>query len=368
MTKRDYYEILGVERNAGTNDIKKAYRKLALQYHPDRNQDNPEAEEKFKEASEAYAVLADDEKRKIYDQYGHEGLRASGGRGFSDFSFFGNSIFSDFEDILGNLFGFGGGGRGGRGGRASRGRDIGYELNITLEEAFNGVDKEIELERMRSCEICDGSGSEPGRPPETCSQCGGAGKIRRSQGFFSIASTCPVCNGQGQVIRYPCKTCDGKGRTSEKRNIKISIPAGVDNGNRLRVTGEGEGGYNGGRSGDLYVILNIEEDDRFKRDASDLIYNLDISFAQAALGDNVKIDTFLGPEKIKIHPESQTGKIIRIKGKGFKNVNGWGKGDLLVILNVVTPTRLSKKEKELFRQLKEIEMQKTGDEHQTLFH
>jgi molecular chaperone DnaJ len=367
MTKRDYYEVLGVEKNSNNADIKKAYRKLALQYHPDRNPDDKEAEDKFKEASEAYSVLADGQKRQVYDQYGFEGLKGAG-RGFGDFSFFSDSIFSDFEDILGSFFGFGGGGRGAGQYGARRGRDIGFELNLTLEEAYNGVEKEVEAERSVGCNICDGSGSEPGRPPETCNQCGGAGKVRRSQGFFSIATACPVCNGQGQIIRYPCTKCSGKGRLPETRKIKVTIPAGVDNGNRLRVGGEGEGGYNGGRPGDLYVILVIEEDDKFKRQDNDLIYRLDITFAQAAMGDNIKIKTFYGSEKIKIHPESQNGKIIRIKGKGFKNVNGWGKGDLLVILNVVTPTRISKEEKELFRQLREIERRKSGDEHETVFH
>jgi molecular chaperone DnaJ len=223
------------------------------------------------------------------------------------------------------------------------------------------VEKELEVKRERSCEICDGSGAEPGRPAETCRQCGGSGKTRINQGFFSIASTCYVCNGAGKIIRYPCKTCDGRGRTLETRKIKVNIPAGVDTGNRLRVGGEGEGGYGGGRPGDLYVIINVEEHDHFKRQDHDLIYQLDITFAQAALGDDVKIHTFDGTEKIKIHPESQTGKITRIKGKGFKRVNSWGKGDLLVILNVVTPTRLSKEEKELFRQLREIEKEKIGE-------
>jgi molecular chaperone DnaJ len=217
------------------------------------------------------------------------------------------------------------------------------------------------VKRERSCEICDGSGAEPGRPAETCRQCGGSGKTRINQGFFSIASTCSVCNGSGKIIRYPCKTCSGKGRTLETRKIKVTIPAGVDTGNRLRVGGEGEGGYGGGRAGDLYVILNVEEHDHFKRQDLDLIYQLDITFAQAVLGDEVKINTFDGAEKIKIHPESQTGKITRIKGKGFKRVNSWGKGDLLVVLNVITPTHLTKREKELFRELRDIEKEKTGE-------
>ncbi len=360
MAKRDYYEVLGVTRNTDPNEIKKAYRKLALQYHPDRNQGNAEAEDKFKEASEAYSVLADEQKKKIYDQYGFDGLKASG-RGFGDASFFSEGVFSDFEDILGNLFGFGGRG-GGRSG-ARKGRDIGMEVSLTLEDAFNGIEKELDVERLNSCPICDGSGSEPGYAPESCHQCGGAGKVRRNQGFFSVATTCPVCNGIGQIIRHPCKKCSGKGRLPETHKLKVTIPPGVDNGNRLRVNGEGEGGYAGGRAGDLYVILHVEEDNRFKREENDLIYKLDITFAQAALGDDVKIQTFSGPEKIKIHPESQTGKITRIKGKGFKQVNAWGRGDLLVILNVVTPTRLSKQEKELFRQLRDLELEKTADEH-----
>jgi molecular chaperone DnaJ len=358
MAKRDYYEVLGVSRNADGSEIKKAYRKLALQFHPDRNQGDAEAEEKFKEASEAYSILGDDQKRRIYDQYGFDGLRGAG-RGFSDSSFFSNSVFSDFEDILGSFFGFGGG-RSGRASGARRGRDIGIEVNITLEDAYHGVEKELEVRREISCEICDGSGNEPGRPVETCRQCGGSGKTRINQGFFAIASTCPVCNGQGQITRYPCNKCKGKGRTQETRRIKVNLPAGIDSDNRMRVGGEGEGGYKGGRSGDLFVIVHVEEDDRFKREGNDLIYRLDITFAQAALGDEIKIDTFYGNEKIKIHPESQNGKIIRIKGKGFKNVNGWGKGDFLVVLNVVTPTRLNRKEKELFRKLREIELEKMG--------
>jgi molecular chaperone DnaJ len=358
MAKRDYYEVLGVSRDTAVSEIKKAYRQLAMKYHPDRNPGDSEAEEKFKEASEAYSVLADEEKRQIYNQFGFEGLKGAG-RGSGDFSFFSDSIFADFEDILGSFFGFSGGRGGARGAR--RGRDVGVEVNLSLEEAYKGVEKELDVKREQSCHVCDGSGAEPGRPVETCQQCGGSGKSRVSHGFFSIASACPVCEGQGKIIRYPCKTCGGKGRVLESRKIKVNIPAGVDSGNRLRVGGEGEGGYKGGRPGDLYVILHVEEHDHFKREGNDLIYRLDITFSQAVLGDEIKIVTFDGKEKIKVHPESQTGKIIRLKGKGFKNVNSWGKGDLLVILNVVTPTGLSKKEKELFRQLREIEKDKSGE-------
>jgi molecular chaperone DnaJ len=358
MAKRDYYDVLGIDRNAAADEIKKAYRQLALKYHPDRNQSNPEAEEKFKEASEAYSVLADAEKRRMYDQFGFNGLKGAG-RGFTDASFFSDSIFADFEDILGSFFGFSTGRGRGRGGR--RGRDMGMDVNITMEEAYNGVEKELEIQREIGCPICDGSGSEPGRPIETCQQCGGSGKTRVSHGFFSIAQTCYRCNGAGKIIKYPCKKCSGNGRTKETRKIKINIPAGVDSGNRLRIAGEGEGGYGGAPTGDLYVVMHVEEHNKLKREGNDLIYHLDITFAQAALGDDIKIDTFYGTEKIKVHPESQNGKIIRIKGKGFKNVSGWGKGDLLVILNVITPTRLTKREKELFREMREIETEKAGD-------
>ncbi|MCK4763063.1 MAG: molecular chaperone DnaJ [Candidatus Aminicenantes bacterium] len=358
MAQRDYYEVLGISRTASSDEIKKAYRQLALKYHPDRNQDNPGAEDKFKEASEAYSVLADQEKRQAYDRFGFEGLKMSG-RGFSDGSFFSGSEFSGFEDILGGLFGFGS--SRGRGRSSARnGRDVGMEVEITLEEAYNGVEKELEIKREAGCDVCGGSGSEPGKPIETCRQCGGSGSIRRSQGFFSIATTCHVCSGAGKIVAHPCEKCRGRGRITESKDLKVTLPPGVDSGNRLRVSGEGEGGYSGGRSGDLYVIIKVEEHDDFERHENNLLYKLEISFAQAALGDDIKIKTFYGTEKIKVSPETQTGKIIRIKGKGFKNVGGWGKGDLLVIISVVTPVKLSRRERELFRELREIEKSKRG--------
>jgi len=361
MSKRDYYEVLGIQKNASNNEIKSAYRKLALKYHPDRNQGSSEAEEKFKEASEAYSVLGNEQKKQMYDQFGFDGLKVND-RGFSDFSFFSDSIFSDFEDILGGFFGFGSSFRkGGRGRGRRNGRDIGLEVNLTMEEAYNGVEKEIEVTKERNCKNCDGSGSDPGKPPEVCAQCNGSGSTRRSHGFISIATTCPICNGTGKVIKHPCKECDGKGRVADYKEIKVTFPAGVDAGNRLRIGGEGEEGFNGGRSGDLYVIINVEEHDRFNREGNDLIFELEIAFAQAALGDEIKIETFYGVEKIKIDPESQNGKIIKVKGKGFKNVNGWGKGDLLIILKILTPVKLTRKEKELFKQLRSIEKQKTMD-------
>ncbi|MCP4217020.1 MAG: molecular chaperone DnaJ [bacterium] len=362
MSKRDYYEVLGVSRETEQPAIKKAYRQLALKYHPDRNQGNNEAEEMFKEASEAYSVLGNEEKKRIYDQYGHEGLKSTG-RGF-DGSFFSDATFSGLEDILGSFFGFSGGGGGGRGShgpRPQRGRDLGMEVNLTMEEAYNGIEKDIDISRTKNCSICDGSGNEPGYPPETCAQCGGSGSARRSHGFFSIATTCPICNGVGKIIKHPCKKCSGKGRLPDKKTLKVTFPAGVDNENRLRVGGEGEDGYNGGRAGDLYVIIHVEEDDNFAREENDLVYNLEISFSQAALGDDIKIETFYGTEKIKIPSESQNGKTIRFKGKGFKNVNGWGKGDLKVVLKVATPTHLTRKERDLFQQLRDLEKNKKGD-------
>jgi molecular chaperone DnaJ len=357
MAKRDYYEVLGIPRDASINEIKKAYRQLALKYHPDRNQGNTGAEEKFKEASEAYSVLGNEEKKRMYDQFGFDGLKMNG-RGFSD-SFFSDSIFSDFEDILGGFFGFGSSSRRrGQGRRRRSGRDLGLEINITLEEAYNGVEKELEVSKEKNCHTCEGTGSEPGKPPETCSQCGGSGSTRMSSGFFSISTTCSTCNGAGKVIKHPCKECKGTGRTMDKKKLKVTFPAGIDNGNRLRIGGEGEEGYNGGPPGDLYVMVNVQKDEVFYREDNHLIYKLETTFAQAALGDTVKIKTFYGIEKIKIDPESQNGKIIRIKGKGFRNVNGWGKGDLLVILKIITPVKISRKEKDLFRQLREIEKQK----------
>jgi len=358
MANRDFYEILSVGRTATNDEIKKAYRQMAMKYHPDRNPGDTEAEDKFKEASEAYSILADPEKRKIYDQYGHDGLRM-GGRSSGDF--FSESVFSDFEDILGGFFGFGSSRSRGGGRRPRRGRDVGMEISLTMEEAYHGVEKEIEVQKEINCDTCDGSGSEPGKPPEACRQCGGTGSVRRNQGFFSIATSCPVCNGAGKVVKHPCVKCNGRGRVHENRKIKVSFPAGINTGNKMRVAHEGEGGLNGGPSGDLYLIIQLEEDDRFEREENNLIYHLDITFAQAALGDEIKIQTFYGTEKIKIHPETQSGKIIRIKGKGFKNVNGWGKGDLMVILGVVTPVKLSKQEKALFKELRQIEMSKVRD-------
>ena len=359
MTKRDYYGILGIPRDATVADIKKAYRALALKCHPDRNSDDPQAEEKFKEASEAYAVLGNVEKRRIYDQYGAEGLRSGGGA--SDFSFFSDSIFSDFSDILGDLFGFGSfspGSQQRQSRRPRKGKDLGLEVELTLEETFTGLEKEVEIEREVNCSDCDGTGSEPGKSPEACRHCGGTGSIRRSQGFFSVSSTCPTCQGSGHRISHPCRKCSGRGRINENNKIKVSFPAGVDSGNRLRVVGEGETGSLGGSPGDLYLLVRVREDEKFQRHENDLIYKLTLTFSQAALGDDVKIKTFDGSERIKIPPETQDGQVLRIKGKGFKHINRWGRGDLLIAIAVKTPSHLSGREKELFRELREIETMK----------
>ncbi len=354
MAKKDYYQVLGVNRDASAEEIKKAYRKLALQHHPDRNRDKPDAEEKFKEASEAYSVLGNSEKRQIYDQYGSEGLRA--GAGGSDFGFFSDSIFSDFGDILGDMFGLGGSFSGGHQRRGPRkGSDLGLEVALTLEESFVGVEREIEVERERNCDACDGSGSDAGHSPETCRKCGGSGSVRVSQGFFSLATTCPSCRGSGKIVSHPCKKCRGQGRQREGKMIKVSFPAGIDEGNRMRVAGEGEGGRQGGSPGDLYIVVRIKPDKRFQRHGQDLLLQLPVSFSQAALGDQVDIRTFEGAEKIKIPPGTQNGQILKIKNKGFRQVNRWSRGDLLIQIQVVTPRSLSRQEAELFRKLREIE-------------
>jgi molecular chaperone DnaJ len=353
MAKKDYYQVLGVSRDASAEEIKKAYRKLALQHHPDRNRDNPEAEERFKEASEAYSVVGNSEKRQVYDQYGVDGLRNGGG---SDFGFFSDSIFSDFGDILGDMFGFGGSSSGGRQRRGPRkGSDLGMEIALTLEETYLGVEKEIAVERERNCDACDGSGSAAGHDAETCRKCGGSGNVRVSQGFFSMATTCPACRGSGKVISHPCPKCHGHGRQREGKKIKVAFPAGIDEGNRLRVSGEGEGGRLGGSPGDLYVVVRVKPDKRFQRHGQDLLLTLPVSFAQAALGDQVTIQTFEGAEKIKVPPATQSGQILKIKNKGFHQVNRWSRGDLLVQVHVLTPRNLSRQETELFRQLREIE-------------
>ena len=355
MAKRDYYEVLGVPRDASPEDIKKAYRQLALRHHPDRNPGSKEDEEKFKEAAEAYSVLADPEKKSAYDHYGHEGLR--GQQGFSGFD---SSVFEDFEDILGNLFGFsfgdlfGGRGRGRSGARRSPGRDLAVEIEISLEEAAGGVEKEIKLARAEACPTCRGTKRKPGTSSERCPTCGGSGQVRFQQGFFSMARTCPRCQGAGETITSPCEACRGKGHVRERRSLKVRIPPGVADGSRLRLTGEGDAGDEGMAQGDLYVITRVRRHPFFEREGNDLACEIPVSFTQAALGARIEIPTLEGTEIVKIPAGTQSGEIIRLKGHGVQDVAGRRKGDLFVKVLVRTPENLSKEQKALVARLAEL--------------
>lgn len=351
MNKRDYYEILGVQRDTGDEEIKKAYRKLAMKYHPDKNPGNKDAEEQFKEASEAYEVLRDREKRQIYDQYGHEGLKGTGFNGFHGF----NDIFSSFGDIFEDFFGFGGG-RSGRS-RARKGKDLRYDMELTLEEAFSGKEGEISFQKWVSCEICEGSGVSPGSDVKECSTCHGSGSIITSQGFFRIKTTCPNCNGHGTIITKPCRECDGGGKVRKKKDINFKIPPGVDNGSQLRLRGEGEAGEHGGPPGDLFIVLHVKEHDLFSRDGDDLFAEIPISFVQAALGDKISIP-ILGQEElkdVKIPQGSQPGEVISLSGLGMPAINRRQRGDLHIRLNVRIPKKLSNRQKELLEEFAKSE-------------
>lgn len=348
MSKRDYYEVLGLDRGAEEGDLKKAYRRLAMKYHPDRNPDDPEAEEKFKEASEAYEILTDPEKRQAYDQFGHAGVDPSQG-GAGGYGFEGN--FGDiFGDVFGDIFG-GGRGRGGNG--VGRGSDLRYNLNLSLEQAVSGDTLEIRIPVLTHCEDCDGSGAAPGSSPQVCPDCNGAGQIRVSQGFFSLQQTCPRCRGQGKVITDPCRSCGGAGRVEKRKTLSVKIPAGVDTGDRIRLTGEGEAGINGGPPGDLYVQVEVNDHPIFVRDGRHLYCEVPISFADAALGGELEVPTLDGRVKLKIPQETQTGKVFRLRGKGVTQVRGGGVGDLLCKVVVETPVKLTDKQKELLREFKE---------------
>ncbi len=348
--KRDYYAVLGVGRNATEQEIKSAYRKLALQFHPDRNPDHPqEAGEKFKEITEAYSVLADPQKRAAYERFGHAGV--SGAGGFSpDFS---STIFADFEDIFGDFFGFGdlfGRGRGRRT-RAERGADLRYDLEISFEEAAQGLDTKIKIPRWDVCTACSGRGAKKGSEPVTCPSCGGRGQVRHQQGFFVLTRTCSECHGAGQVIREPCPECRGEGRVRVEKVLGIKIPAGVEDGMRLRVSGEGEAGYYGGPPGDLYVVLKVREHPVFERRGNDLYCAIPISVAQAALGTEIKVPTLRGEERLRIPEGTQPGSVFRIRGKGLPNLDGRGIGDLYVTVHVVIPTHLSREQRRLMDML-----------------
>lgn len=346
MAKRDYYEVLGLGRDAGEGDIKKAYRRLAMKFHPDRNPDDASAEEKFKEATEAYEVLSDAEKREAYDRFGHAGVDPSvGGMGGGGF----DGSFSDiFSDVFGDIFG------GGRG-RSSvqRGADLRYALELDLEQAVAGESVEIKVPTLTACEPCHGSGAKAGTSPTTCPDCGGAGQIRVAQGFFSLQQTCPRCRGAGQVITDPCSSCGGAGRVEKRKTLSVRIPPGVDTGDRIRLTGEGEAGVNGGPPGDLYVQVEVREHPIFVRDGGNLYCEVPISFVDAALGGELQVPTLDGRVKLKIPPETQTGKLFRLRGKGVAPVRGGGVGDLLCRVTIETPVKLSDPQKKLLRELKD---------------
>jgi molecular chaperone DnaJ len=354
MSKRDYYEVLGVSKTASEQEIKSAYRRLAVKYHPDKNPNDAAAEEKFKEAAEAYSVLQDSEQRRRYDRFGHAGVSAGAGTGS-----WGAPGFGGIEDILGDLFGFGdvfGGSRSGsRRSAAQRGADLRYDLEITLEEAANGMTAQLRIPRLEGCELCKGSGAAPGTQPESCQTCGGTGQVRYQQGFFSVARTCGACRGAGQVIKTPCKECKGAGRVQKEKQMEVKIPAGVETGSRLRVQGEGEAGTQGGPAGDLYVVIHVAEHEEFERQGSNLYEAVPITFAQAALGADIMVKTLEGEEKLKIPLGTQTGTVFRLKGKGMPQLGGRGKGDLFVSVSVVTPTSLTREQRRLLEQLAEVE-------------
>jgi molecular chaperone DnaJ len=352
MSKRDYYEVLGVTRTASDQDIKSAYRRLAVRFHPDKNPNDASAEEKFKEAAEAYGVLADAEQRRRYDRFGHAGVSSSAGA-------WGAPGFGGIEDILGDLFGFGdvfsGARSGSRRSAAQRGADLRYDLEITLEEAAGGMTAQLRIPRLEGCETCKGSGAAEGTQPETCHTCGGTGQVRYQQGFFSVARTCHACRGAGRVIKNPCPDCNGAGRVEREKQMEVKIPAGVETGSRLRVQGEGEAGTQGGGAGDLYVVIHVAEHEQFERQGSNLYEAVPVTFAQAALGSEIFVKTLDSEEKLKIPMGTQTGTVFRLKGKGMPALGGRGRGDLYVSVTVVTPTTLTREQKRLLEQLAEVE-------------
>jgi len=347
-TRRDYYEVLGVARDAALDDIKKAYRRLAVKFHPDKNPDDPAAEEHFKEASEAYAVLSDAEKRSRYDRFGHQGLP---GEGFSGFD---PTAFGDFSDILGDLFGFNFGDIfGGAGGRSARnvprrGRDLQYTLRINLEEAAAGIERSVRIPRLEGCDRCGGSGSEPGSKPEICGTCRGAGQVMFRRGFLSVSQTCPHCGGAGQVTRNPCTGCGGDGHVEAAANLEVKVPAGVDSGMRLRLSGEGEGGALGGPPGDLYVVLAVDRHELFERDDHDLHLEFPVSVFQTMLGAKLEVTTILGEDKaIEVEPGTQPGEVIRIRGAGMPKLDSSRRGDMYVHVKAVIPRRLTSEQRRL---------------------
>lgn len=347
MSKRDYYEVLGVDKSAGEREIKKAYKKLAMKYHPDRTQGDKALEDKFKEIQEAYEILTDSQKRAAYDQYGHAGVDPNrGGAGFG-----GGADFGDiFGDVFGDIFG---GGRGGRQSRARQGADLRYNLELSLEEAVRGKEVDIRVPTLVECDKCDGSGAKAGSKPTTCPTCHGNGQVQMRQGFFAVQQTCPTCSGKGQIISDPCNKCRGQGRVEKTKTLNVKIPAGVDTGDRIRLSGEGEAGEAGAPAGDLYVQVHVREHKIFARDGNNLYCEVPLSFTTAALGGELEVPTLDGKVKLKIGPETQTGKMFRLRGKGVKSVRTGAMGDLMCKVVVETPVNLSSRQKELLKELEE---------------
>ncbi|MBV9759551.1 MAG: molecular chaperone DnaJ [Acidobacteriaceae bacterium] len=351
VAKRDYYEVLSVSRDCDEQTLKTSYRKLALQYHPDRNPGNREAEEKFKEAAEAYAVLSDAQKRSAYDRFGHQAVNGSGAAGFDP------NAFSDFGDILGDLFGLGdifGTGRGRRGGRTQRGDDIRYDLEIAFEDSMRGLSADLQIPRMEACGKCQGSGAEPNGGLVTCAVCHGHGEVLYQQSFLSIRKTCPTCQGRGKVIRQACSQCRGEGFSRVEKRLKVNIPAGVDNGTRLRLTAEGNPGPPGSQPGDLYVVIKVTEHPIFERRENDLHCTLPVNIAQAALGDEIEIETIDGPQKIRLPEGTQSGAQFRLRNLGVPQLNSRTRGDLFVHIDVQVPKKLTREQRRLFEELRGV--------------
>ena len=351
MAKEDFYKLLGVDKNASDAELKKSYRRMAMKFHPDRNKDNLEqSEEKFKRIKEAYEILSDPKKRAAYDQFGHAGVEQAMGGGPGGFG--GGENFSDiFGDVFGDIFGGGGGGR--RRSNVRAGSDLRYNLDLTLEEAVGGTSSTIRVPVLVSCSECKGSGAKKGSSPVTCTSCQGHGQVRMQQGFFSVQQTCPTCRGTGKQIKDPCRKCHGQGRVQEDKTLSVKVPAGVDTGDRIRLAGEGEGGINGGPSGDLYVEIQVKDHAIFTRDGANLYCEVPISFPTASLGGVLEVPTLNGKVKLKIPAETQTGKLFRLRGKGVKPVRGGSVGDLLCRVQIETPVRLTKEQKALLEQLRD---------------
>ena len=348
MEEKDYYKILGVSRNATEDEIKKSYRKVAMEHHPDRNPGNKEAEEKFKIASEAYEVLRDPEKREIYDRYGIEGLKGTGFTGFRGF----DDIFSAFGDVFQDFFGFGPTHR--RRTAARPGSDLRYDVKISFFDAAFGKEAEIEIPKNIACEVCGGTGAKPGTHSTQCPSCKGTGQVTRSQGFFTISTTCSQCRGEGSIVPHPCKECRGYGKVKKIKKIQVKIPPGVDTGSKLRIRAEGEEGERGGPPGDLFVFIYVEPHDFFSREGDDVICQIPISFTQAALGTEIEVPTLNGAKNLKIPKGSESGEIFRIKGEGFPRIRGYGRGDEIVQVMVRTPKNLTKRQEELLREFEEV--------------